>query len=96
MIMITAIIYIFYLMRHLINSWKLLPENPQPPWKKRIAKYFWKEKKINNYITYKSTSHYQHLKFIFRCFEQSLHAKIFHQLFTNLMLNLDSTYLKGR
>ena len=33
MIMITAIIYIFYLMQHLINSWKLLPENPQPPWK---------------------------------------------------------------
>ena len=31
MIMIIAIIYIFYLMRYLINSWKLLSENPQPP-----------------------------------------------------------------
>ena len=29
MIMIIAIIYIFYLMRYLINSWKLLSENPQ-------------------------------------------------------------------
>ena len=31
MVMIIAIIYIFYLMRYLINSWKLLSENPQPP-----------------------------------------------------------------
>ena len=34
MIMIIAIIYIFYLMWHLINSWKLLSENPQAPLKK--------------------------------------------------------------
>ena len=37
MIMIIAIIYIFfYLMRYLIKSWKLLSENPRPssPWKK--------------------------------------------------------------
>ena len=31
MIMIIAIIYIFYLMRYLINSWKLLSENLQLP-----------------------------------------------------------------
>ena len=32
MIMIIAIIYIFfYLLRYLINRWKLLSENPQPP-----------------------------------------------------------------
>ena len=34
MIMIIAIIYIFYLMWYLINSWKLLSENPQVPTEK--------------------------------------------------------------
>ena len=34
MIMIIAVIYIFYVMRYLMNSWKLLSENPQlPPWR---------------------------------------------------------------
>ena len=31
MFMIIAIIYIFLSLRYLINSWKLLSENPQPP-----------------------------------------------------------------
>ena len=34
MIMIIAIIYIFYLMWYLINSWKLRSENPQAPLEK--------------------------------------------------------------
>ena len=31
MLMIITILYIFFLMRYLINSWKLLSKNPQPP-----------------------------------------------------------------
>ena len=42
MIMIIAIIYIFYVMWYLINSWKLLSENPQPPipWKNPLPPFY--------------------------------------------------------
>ena len=41
MIMIIAIIYIyFYIMWYLMNSWKLLSENPQPPLEKSTPHFF--------------------------------------------------------
>ena len=40
LIMFIAIIYIFYVMRYLINSWKLLSENPQLPSLKKCTLHF--------------------------------------------------------
>ena len=62
MIMIIAIIYIFYLMWYLIKSWKLLSENPQVPTEKIHSLLFthsppWKFKNC------KCPPFYQHWKF---------------------------------